>query len=119
MHLQLSSTSRLRFHPSTPSPSVPHTLTSFTSTSSPPKAATAVIVFGFPPDLKPEIVHYFASLGDIVTADPPADTPSTQNWVTISYRNTLDATWAIRKNGELINAAGKDLMIGVKWAVCG
>ncbi|KAF8337975.1 uncharacterized protein EI90DRAFT_3041201 [Cantharellus anzutake] len=104
------------FHPSTPSSPLPQTLTPSTPATSSSRAATTVIVFGFPPELKSEIIHYFASLGDIISVDPPRDAPQLQNWVTISYRNSFDATRAVRKSGEVFNAAGNGWMIGVKWA---
>ncbi|KAI6149748.1 hypothetical protein BKA82DRAFT_135533 [Pisolithus tinctorius] len=80
------------------------------SETTPTSAPVYVVVFGYPPDKYSITVEYFKSLG--ATTDPEPNTEIV-NCFRIGYRDTAEATRAIRRNGEVLTGT---YMIGVKWA---
>ncbi|KAF8306918.1 hypothetical protein DL93DRAFT_2088402 [Clavulina sp. PMI_390] len=85
------------------------------STSTPP-SSTAVIIFGFPPQLYADIVQHFSSIGETVAVDPAPALEAGRNWITIAYRNSWEAARAVRRSGEILAIGRDEIMIGVKWA---
>lgn len=82
-----------------PSPGV------FSARSAASSSSNWVTVYGFPPEHRDYVLMQFDQCGDI----EEYETEEKGNWVHIRYRNNLDCSAALSKNGQRLD----DLMIGV------
>ncbi|KAF8184404.1 hypothetical protein BJ912DRAFT_927775 [Pholiota molesta] len=71
--------------------------------SSKPNQPVYIVVFGYPPDKYSVAVEYFTSLGE--TTNPELNT-EISNCFKLGYLDPSDAMRAVRKNGEVVTAAG-------------
>ncbi|OAV87088.1 hypothetical protein PTTG_02316 [Puccinia triticina 1-1 BBBD Race 1] len=70
-----------------------------------------VHVFGFTPSQQSFVMDHFSSIGELVC--PPELSTEGGNWATVSYKHSMAAQRAVRKNGEIL---GGIIMIGCKFA---
>ena len=106
-----------------PSPQPPHTATTPMPTQEMPANQRTVIVYGFPPSLRPMVLEQFSSIGGLVSADdvdmPAALTPAAAAQMPdlpkplrLTYSDAVQAMHAMRQTGRPV--AGM-CMIGVRW----
>lgn len=78
-----------------------------------------IVVFGFPPDSRQDVVRQFTSLGPVSYNSSSTSKPEGSqkgdtgaNWFTLGYESTVSAQRAIARHGDVISG----FMIGVKYA---